>query len=475
MSKPLGLIPPNEYHFDFSDSDTVRWGRCPITAERHTRNRFIRYHIDDREIAGRFGENLDPLLADWIDVAFSVYLADRFALRRGQAETRREAPWGRILRLRVPVRKPETWDRPEVMDALCGLLYYFTEDDWRFEFVNRRRPGRPAETQPFLFANPPPTPVRVALYSGGLDSFAGTIQQMMSFPKHSFVLVSGASHNRQRLGQRRQVAAIEEAHNCHIWRVAICYERSRDSGTDREEASQRTRGFLYLTLGGVTAIHIGCRELFVYENGIGAINLPCDGSQVGTAASRAVHPSSLFRMADFVTLLTGELFHIENPFLFSTKAEMCRHLAASELTPRIAETFSCDHFPIRKRNTPQCGSCTSCLLRRLSLQRAGLSRFDTQYVHDLCTGHQPSSRRHLMGLRAMEWQYSRISRALYQKEPWRGLVEEFPQLREVVDEMCRRKGANAMNLKSALVRLYSQHATEWESFSARNSLRTKAA
>ena len=75
----------------------------------------------------------------------------------------------------------------------------------------------------------------------------------------------------------------------------------------------------------------------------------------------------------------------------------------------------------------------------------------------------------------MEWQFSRISRALYQKEPWRGLVEEFPQLREVVDEMCRRKGANAMNLKSALVRLYRQHATEWESFSARNSLHTEAA
>ena len=75
----------------------------------------------------------------------------------------------------------------------------------------------------------------------------------------------------------------------------------------------------------------------------------------------------------------------------------------------------------------------------------------------------------------MEWQYSRIGRALYQKEPWRGLVEEFPQLREVVDETCRRKEANAMNLKRALVRLYSQHAMEWESFSARNCLRTEAA
>jgi hypothetical protein len=249
-------------------------------------------------------------------------------------------------------------------------------------------------------------------------------------------------------------------------------------GERKEESSQRRRGFLFLTLGACSALAAGSKELFLYENGIGAINLPDDGTQVGTYNSRATHPSTLLRMEKFIRILTREPFSIHNPFLFSTKAEMCSHEAVRELGESLHLTFSCDGFPVRAKDRGQCGFCTSCLLRRQALELAGLSRYDNSgYLSDLSSPTFVGSDRQLHALRAMNWQAHRINVALSQSDPWQALVSDFIELQKVELDLCRAGNVQPADLQTKLLHLYSQYASEWRAFSARRhcEVRTRIA
>src|SRR5215470_1034652 len=183
MSNSFVQVHPNEYGFDFTYGDQVL--SQPRPAELVA---FGRYFVDDLRITRTFSKRLDPLLADLMDVALFVYLADRLSPRRRRASPHYALQWGRKLHLKVPVRRPEAWSRSEIYESLRRLLYFFTEDDWQIEFVQDHKAQRLSESQYSLLPVWQPAPVRVTLYSGGLDSFAGTVQQIAEWSEHQFVL-----------------------------------------------------------------------------------------------------------------------------------------------------------------------------------------------------------------------------------------------------------------------------------------------
>ncbi|HMV46292.1 MAG TPA: 7-cyano-7-deazaguanine synthase [Blastocatellia bacterium] len=467
MPSDFVQVHPNRYEFDFSQGNQVL--AQSLVSETVALGR---YFVVDLRIARAFDKRLEPLLADWMDIALFIYLADRLSPRRRRISQHHALQWGRSLYLKIPVRSPELWSSQEIYGSLRRLLYFFTEDDWQIEFVQSHKTPRPSESQNSLLPIWKPTPVRVALYSGGLDSFAGTAQQIAELPEHQFVLVSGVTNSRQGEAQRAQIRAINKAVRNPVIHIPVDY--GLQQGIEREERSQRSRGFLFMTLGAITAIIAGANELFIYENGIGAINLPYDGSQVGTSSTRAVNPIALLRMAKFITDLTNIPFRIENPFLFQTKAEMCRHSEVGRLSEYIKLTFSCDGFPIRKKNKPQCGICTSCLLRQLSLESAGLSGYDSGYLHDLSSEEYFNRRKQLDSLWVMDWQAQRIVAALASVAPWQRLGQEFPALIDIVSEVCKTTRSQPKEMQSALLRLYAQYVNDWDSFSARKLLTRQA-
>ena len=459
-------IKPNEYEFDFTRASKIwassQLGDLPSSETILFGDGFV----NDDSIARCLGQILDPLLADLVDVALFVYFADRLSPRRRHTNPHHHFQWSRKIRLKIPVRRLEAWSNSETHESLRQLLRYFTEDDWRIDFVPHQKEKRSSESQTLLFHSPLPEHTRVALFSGGLDSYAGAVQQIAELPDYHFVLVSGVTNTRQGNGQREQVKVIKNVAPSRITHIAVSYGIRQ--GIERsEEVSQRSRGFLFTALGAATAIVAETRELYVYENGIGAINLPYDGTQVGTSNTRAVHPISLLRMSQFVSKLIQADFHIHNPFLFHTKAEMCSHPAVRRLGEGIAMTFSCDGFPIRKKDQPQCGICTSCLLRRQSLESAGLSIFDdsSAYLNDLQS--YITARAKLRPLLAMEWQAQKIAACLTAKDPWQKLAYEFPSLMEIASEICLDTNTESERVRSDLLRLYSQYVTEWNGFSAR--------
>jgi hypothetical protein len=66
-----------QFGFDFRNPKRVRWSSGTQPSREDECVHSMEYFVNDGTIARRFGHSLDPLLADWIDVALACYLADR--------------------------------------------------------------------------------------------------------------------------------------------------------------------------------------------------------------------------------------------------------------------------------------------------------------------------------------------------------------------------------------------------------------
>ena len=71
----------------------------------------------------------------------------------------------------------------------------------------------------------------------------------------------------------------------------------------------------------------------------------------------------------------------------------------------------------------------------------------------------------------MDWQVYRIQQCLKEGNPWPSLAQKFPELFDVVTEICCNDDGMAAELEQNLVRLYSQYVTEWEGFLARTLMK----
>jgi Queuosine biosynthesis protein QueC len=210
---------------------------------------------------------------------------------------------------------------------------------------------------------------------------------------------------------------------------------------------------------------VGARTLSVYENGIGAINIPHTDAQLGAQATRGCHPLALRKMSELISAVAGVGFEVQNPFIFATKGELCTDLAAAGLGAWALDTISCDAFPQRVAGTPECGVCTSCLLRRQALIAAGIEqpgrRFD--YRYDLLDPSGSVPERKLRAYRAVRTQALRIGELLSHPDPWPRLAVPYPRMVEARDVLASRSG-DARLVERQLLDLYQRHCREWAEF-----------
>lgn len=430
------------------------------------------YYVGDRAIAYAFATRIPAHLADLVDVALAVYLADRLAPRRPASADRYHLHWNRRLHLILPVRDVRRWCDPVLQSRLRNVLALLTEDAWEFDFVPRSGERRIAEMQEYLFPSRPVPPLSVALFSGGLDSLAGLCHRLVARPDDSFVLFAGGT-NRRIIGvQRSLTEELHERLGRDIVPVVVPFglRRRGKRQYDGDERTQRTRGFVFQCMGAATALLAGSSELEVYEHGIGALNLPYTAAQLGAQSTRTTDPRVLAAMADFVSLAIDRPFSFRLPFLALTKAELCANLRDVGLVDLIRHTFSCDGFPQRVAGRPQCGLCTSCLLRRQALHAAGLEGHDAResYVHDVLAGDGCLPSAKLYPLRAMLDQMATLRRALDEQDSWASLSWAYPQLLDVASCLAAPDPARA-NVERQLVELYRRYCDEWRRFPVRDA------
>jgi 7-cyano-7-deazaguanine synthase in queuosine biosynthesis len=458
------------YQYDFSKSEVFFSEDSKSEKIVGYQYPYIRYFLNDSSIRDLFGAEVGPKLVDLIEIALAVYLADRVSPRDPRKHSKQN--WVRTIRLKIGVRCPEFWQQYEIQNDLNILLNFLTDDDWQLDFVKLEGHDRLFESQRSLRL-PPDTSPRVALFSGGLDSLAGVATCMLSDTDSHFVLVSGATNYQQISRQRKQVEQLRNVERSgDFTHLLVDFGiKWHESNYAKQETTQRTRGFLFSALGCMAAVNAGSNVLEIYENGIGAINLPFDSSQISAMNSRSVHPVTLRYLGNLFSKVVEYEFEVQNKFLFSTKAEMCLSLN-SEISGLIPITFSCDGFPVHVAGKPQCGVCSSCLLRRLSLQSAGLGRFDdgNNYGMDLSSSNANPSPAQLNHLKAMEWHFEELRRCLNYSNPWKALCTTFPELLTVVAFLSELNGADLKATEIAVCRLLRTHCDEWSRFSLRQHI-----
>ncbi len=447
--------------FDFSDLAALEW----MADDLEETARSQRFVLTDSTISERLNQAIAEIYADAVDVAAAVHLADRRTMRgiggRGFA---------RSFELRLPVRRLDVWQSAPVRDALFAALEFATQDDWQLEFVPRVTPGRSSETQTHLVLGHGAEKCETLPYSGGLDSFAGLAARCAERLNTRFLCVSVTGNPRQTQRQREQLKLLQRTFGAKITHIPVDYHLQQ-AEQHRQERTRRTRGFLFLMLTAVTALVAGEDQLFLSENGVGAINLPQDGAQVGIDNTRSVHPIALQRMERLLTLLSGAPFRIHNEAVFQTKAQMCSHPAVALAAAGICGTFSCDGFPVRRKQFAQCGFCTSCLLRRQALEFAGLSAHDARdYGQDL-TRDGLFLQHHRTGLNAMNMQSVRIEQCLRSSDPWTSLTVAFPELRRASESLALN--GKTSDVRNALLKMYGKHVEEWQAFAAVKCLTTE--
>ena len=424
-----------------------------------------RYYVNDAPLADAFSRYVPRALADLLDVAVAVYLADRLGRRTG-ARDRYEHHWQRAMQVRIPVRDPERWNAPAVIEALRATLIHLTEDDWNFEFTPRSLGrGRVSEDVQYLFPEKLEAPVLVSLFSGGLDSLAGLVDDLETRPSGSVILVSANTTARILPVQRALVNALRlRSKRQIIWTVGQFGLRHRDAKQyEREERSQRTRGFAFTALGAIAAIMAESETLRLYENGVGAINLPYTEWQLGAQSTRAMHPTFIGLMERLVGLVTerdngGRAPRLELASLYRTKGDLCRSLGQSDFADLATLTISCDGFPQRLPGPKQCGLCTSCLLRRQGLRVAGIPddrRDDFGYQWDIYRRYGTLSADKKLGAQALLDQARRFRSAAV--GGWNGVVREFPSLLELPDSIDAQG-------HERLVEMYARYGAECEPF-----------
>lgn len=411
----------------------------------------------------------EDVLFDLLDVAMAVYTADRLSKRQHLRKLDpEEIVRGRYFNLRIPVRIPNLWQNSDVLDSLLTTLNSLTYDIWSIDFITR---SSPFVIQDSVLKKPFVHPY-VALFSGGLDSLAGFVIEAASRPELTPTLAVGFTNNRQRRLQLDLLQDLQVGHFQSPRFVHFKHSLDEDSNIkvpeSSQEKSQRTRGFLFLAFGAVTAALSGSSELSVFENGVGAINLPYTRASGGADHTRSMHPTHLLNMSRFLSKLFDTPFYIKNPFQWYTKGAMVAEVKQLGVIDLAVQTVSCDGFPLRK-HTRQCGRCTSCLLRRVAIFAGGLIESEqalpNEYLHDVLSLPADSSGDTLVPLRFMLAQVERLRAALASPTPAPSLLREFPELYEVRTSLSVLENLSLLEVDLKLEALYRTYVSEWDWFS----------
>jgi hypothetical protein len=358
--------------------------RAPLRLSLWEPDRNVRLCIADIR-RGMLGD-IPTAFRDLIEVATYVYAADQAVPRGSGTDQDLGAAWRRRLFFRIPVRCLDLWSDPAVRTLLVESLSFLTEDEYDFQFEPLKVDPPPFHS--YFEAVDGPADGRaeeVVLFSGGTDSLGGVVREAVTLRRQVLLVHHRAASKRVPRHEALLQALREHPGVVPPWHVPVRVDKS--SHFDREP-TQRSRSFLFASLGAALAVMAGLRRVRFYENGVVAINLPPSAQVVGARASRTAHPQVLSGFGRLFTRLSNGPFEVDNPFLWKTKAEVIALIAAAGCAGLIRHTTSCTHTWEMTREHAHCGTCSQCIDRRFAMLAAGQGEADPadDYAVDLMTG-----------------------------------------------------------------------------------------
>lgn len=386
----------------------------------------------------------NPLVYDALVVAAAVEYCDR-------TKARQRRVWGRDISLRVPVHDQVRWRKAGVEDALATL----TGDKWNVEFVTRQKGAAPSPQAPL----PMDSEARAVMpFSDGLDSY--TVSRLIEGERGSLLRVRlGASS----LSPQRQ-------------RLPFAGVPFRTRHGHFVEGSFRSRAFKFWVLAGVAAFLAQVEEVIVAESGQGILGPSL--VRVGPEHEDVrTHPYLLDRMAEFLRKLLGAEVRYVYPRMWNTKAQtLAEYFDSHPGDEGWKTTRSCwqdqRHASVSGVRR-QCGICSACLLRRMSLHAAGRPERRGAYVWEslaadsFCRG---AAAEYKQGGRAM---YDHFVHGATDLDELAKLHHSPSVKSMLVDRQVQRLygspsfGAlDRSEIRLKVDRLLGQHASEWRAFKA---------
>lgn len=338
-------------------------------------------------ISTLFNQNLSDRLIDLLEIAAYVFTADSSSIRgTGFTDNGTNEKWGRDFHFVIPVRDLDFWKSERVIKLLTTIIDFTSNDKAIFDFIKLEQKRKQKEYFEFggiedwnLYGVD-----RVTMFSGGLDSLAGIVEESNSNQKLMLVSHSPVASTQSR--QTRLYNKLKEKFGNETQHIPVIINKNPKFG---KEFLQRTRSFLFSAIGTIVAETIKAKGVRFYENGIVSLNLPVANEVLRARASRTTHPQSLKLYSELYSLVTERDFIVDNPYLFKTKADIVEIILKNNGGDLIQHSCSCAHTGFFQSSSQwHCGTCSQCIDRRIAIFAANAQQFDinSDYKEDVFIG-----------------------------------------------------------------------------------------
>jgi len=385
----------------------------------------------------QIGVDFDVFLIGCIVYGIDILLPRKFS----------DNGWNRDIEVEFPVENPDIFNAGK--DTLQEALSFLTGDSWIISFIQRDNfplysLSKKEKVYPEDFQK---SHKKVSLFSGGLDSLIGVIDQLTS-SNDRMVLVShydGISVKGAQTDQNKIIDIFQKQYsNYHFVQTRVDLSRLDVNGNKIiKETTLRGRSFLFLCQAIFVAHSIDDgTEVLIPENGTISLNYPLTPSRISSCSTRTAHPHYLNKVEEFIKII-GLNHSIKNKYEFKTKGEMLEECKDRNL---ILKTYSlscsCGKRGGRKdirdnpKGTNHCGICMPCIYRRVALHKIGINEFIGTDIFD-------PQKRQLNELPDIPAFLDFMKRPLAIEEIERNLLANgtlpLNKLREYADVVCRTR------------------------------------
>ncbi len=330
------------------------------------------------DLTDRMVEKLSPVVHDLMELAALVYAADQACKRTGGKTVEWGEKWHRTFRFEIAVREPDFWNDDAMVDALVDTLGFLTGDNYEFVFTRLQNPPSFPDYLEFNKASALPDPVdRVILFSGGLDSLTGAVEDVLRH-RRRVAMVSHKPVDHLAVKQRHLVAEITRRANDPKLTPLHFPVKAHKTGILSNECdyTQRSRSFLYASMAASVARYFALNEIHFYENGVVSVNLPLCQQELSTRATRTTHPQALDGFGRIFSLVMGKKFAVKNELFWDTKQDVLERLKRSGHVDLARDSLSCSHTRNFTLASPHCGECSQCVSRRVAAMGADYGEND---------------------------------------------------------------------------------------------------
>lgn len=309
---------------------------------------------------------------DLLYLSIVVFAADRLTLRNESQDS-----WTRQIKVSIPVLTFESFNR--LKPKFEEMLNFLTGDYWEFTFSSRELSKTEISNREKFSEKTKNLPPRildtVCMFSGGMDSFIGSIDLLSTTQdKNSIVFVShyGGGKGTKEYQDKLKAKYIEyfNLDPLSFMQYYVKIENSIENTT-------RSRSFMFFAHAiAVASTFNRPTKLIVPENGLISLNIPLNSSRIGSSSTRTTHPFYMNKLQDILNDL-GLPIIIFNPYQFKTKGEMILECKDKDfLIANIGNTMSCAHPDVGRyrgeHESMHCGYCLPCVIRQAAFTKARL-------------------------------------------------------------------------------------------------------